>query len=899
MVTITRELNRVFFGNNKDTNKAELNNSTQSNAVQNNKNKSFVPFNSEHLKANFITFKGQVNAAKEETNFKDSITSGILLNLKPDLVSSTTYDKTANELAKRLSTHRIINLDYEKNSFPYYAEQAFTKKLLKGDYEKFGFDKNTQVISFDPKTKNKPKELLDLCKSLKNNPNKTVIFVDDPDLSGKYNLFEKTGEILGDKVRLVRGLEISGENTDESKELDVFSTSPFVYLPNMDKAETKKLLLQNPIIIDEAKQDLPVRINSIKFTKGSLDKILSFVEVNDPEFKFPENALSFIQQELPEIVSEKIGKNENIPQEIIVTGADISKRLKSLGADYADEEESSSFVKQLFIVNDKHYESIASKIAENLTYTNKIILDCPENDLHPDYLVSSFMKMSQTGAFEKHNIPENTNSILTAGVIPKSEKAMLKAICEEANREEKPLVLFISNYFAQDLDLSSHLGKHVKIVDIINGQELMENPYYEDKDIDNTPMNTNTPIVKLNEPTKDQAFNLLKNNPNLYAHIGNDMGLTIKYSDDGLKELINQAEKNEGAFPEKAILIMNLVTLRAVADKTHETGGKLDEIVIDGKDVQRIMNENPQLIIPSVTSPTDNPYNNYSKNYLTFVPTKTFDDVGGMEDVKEDLKIRLLNPLKDPAKYKQMGAKIPKGVLLYGPPGTGKSLLAEAIAGEAQVPYIPVSGSDFVKIFAGSGSNNVDELFKTAIKQAEEHPSKTAIIGIDEFDALARSRNNSAGGSDEGDNTLMQFLSYMDGAKAPTHVHITVIATTNRKDLLDEASIRSGRFDIEKEIKNVTSKEGKKKILDVHTRNKPFKTNEEKQTIYNYLLNGSNNLSPADLSATLNNAALIAAGRKADYIEMKDIEAGLKEVKTKSKTNKIPMGFQLQQPSKN
>ena len=242
----------------------------------------------------------------------------------------------------------------------------------------------------------------------------------------------------------------------------------------------------------------------------------------------------------------------------------------------------------------------------------------------------------------------------------------------------------------------------------------------------------------------------------------------------------------------------------------------------------------------------------------------TFDDVAGADEEKEELE-EIVQFLKDPGKFNALGARIPKGVLLMGPPGTGKTLLAKAVAGEAGVPFFSISGSDFVEMFVGVGASRVRDLFEQAKKSA---PS---IVFIDEIDAVGRHRGSGLGGGhDEREQTLNQLLVEMDGF-AP-NLGVIVMAATNRKDILDPALLRPGRFDRHITV-NYPDVKGREAILRVHTRNKPIGPDVDLAVIARF----TGGFTGADLENLTNEAALLAARKNRKAITMEDIqEATLK-----------------------
>ena len=243
----------------------------------------------------------------------------------------------------------------------------------------------------------------------------------------------------------------------------------------------------------------------------------------------------------------------------------------------------------------------------------------------------------------------------------------------------------------------------------------------------------------------------------------------------------------------------------------------------------------------------------------------TFQDVAGADEEKEELR-EIVEFLREPQKYLDLGAHIPKGVLLVGPPGTGKTLLAKAVAGEAGVQFLSISGSDFVEMYVGVGASRVRDLFQQAKKSAP------AIIFIDEIDAVGRQRGSGLGGGhDEREQTLNQLLVEMDGFGS--NEGVIIIAATNRKDILDPALLRPGRFDRQVYV-GLPDIKGREEILQVHAKNKPLAEDVDLKQI----ARGTAGFTGADLENLLNEAALLAGRRSESFITMKDLQESIIKV---------------------
>ncbi|MFP3254095.1 MAG: ATP-dependent zinc metalloprotease FtsH, partial [Hydrogenobaculum sp.] len=254
-----------------------------------------------------------------------------------------------------------------------------------------------------------------------------------------------------------------------------------------------------------------------------------------------------------------------------------------------------------------------------------------------------------------------------------------------------------------------------------------------------------------------------------------------------------------------------------------------------------------------------------AKVYIEEKPNVKLDNVAGMDEVKEEVA-EVIEYLKDPARFRKLGGRPPKGILFYGEPGVGKTLLAKALAGEAHVPFISVSGSDFVEMFVGVGAARMRDTFETARKNAP------CIVFIDEIDAVGRSRGAiNLGGNDEREQTLNQLLVEMDGFD--TSEGILIIAATNRPDILDPALLRPGRFDRQIFIPKPDVK-GRYEILKVHAKNKPLAKDVDLELI----ARATPGFTGADLENILNEAALLAARKRKDLIHMEDLEEAIDRV---------------------
>ncbi len=343
--------------------------------------------------------------------------------------------------------------------------------------------------------------------------------------------------------------------------------------------------------------------------------------------------------------------------------------------------------------------------------------------------------------------------------------------------------------------------------------------------------------------------------PHYYFEIGNDelfqKKLELAVAEQKLAEYKFQPKSNWEEIITSLLPIILIVIIWIVIMRRMSGGGGGGQLFNIGKSKAKLFDE---------------------KNDVK----TTFKDVAGLEGAKEEIQ-EIVEFLKNPEKYTNLGGKIPKGALLVGPPGTGKTLLAKAVAGEAQVPFFSLSGSDFVEMFVGVGASRVRDLFKQA---KEKSP---AIIFIDEIDAVGRARGKGtmSGGNDERENTLNQLLTEMDGFG--TNSNVIVLAATNRADVLDKALMRAGRFDRQIFVDLPDIRE-RKEIFDVHLL--PLKKVENLDT--DFLAKQTPGFSGADIANVCNEAALIAARNNKEAVDKQDfLDAVDRIVGGLEKKNKI------------
>ena len=353
----------------------------------------------------------------------------------------------------------------------------------------------------------------------------------------------------------------------------------------------------------------------------------------------------------------------------------------------------------------------------------------------------------------------------------------------------------------------------------------------------------------------------------------------IKYMDEGKIEKI---EMTVGSTTAKVKLKDQEEEKKAILPNTQAFIELLQDKISEGKQIELIQNPQSALVRTSSTLFSMLPtimllvmiilifkLQGIGEKGKVYNPEEnntnvTFKDVAGLDEEKEEL-IEIVDFLKKPKKFYEMGAKIPRGILLYGKPGTGKTLIAKAIAGEANVPFISMSGSEFIEMFAGLGASRVRKLFEKAKKIAP------CIVFIDEIDAIGSRRTSNSGAESENNQTLNQLLVEMDGFD--TNETIIVLAATNRPEMLDKALLRPGRFDRQITIASPDAK-GREEILKIHSKDKKFAKDIDLKDI----AEDTAGFTGAELANILNEAAIIATRKKHNEIQRNDLEEAVKKV---------------------
>lgn len=412
-----------------------------------------------------------------------------------------------------------------------------------------------------------------------------------------------------------------------------------------------------------------------------------------------------------------------------------------------------------------------------------------------------------------------------------------------------------------DIELAREIFEIVKEADkdtkndfiLANGKSLTSMPFYVAAiKKDNKLAGEILELVKTLEPSVQREFFNSKTGSNTSTDDDDDDDLSMaSMMADAMSMFNKKYTMHEALMQEKCVLMAS--KFKAAKEEFEKNN---QEVVKDEK--------------PLVKSGADE--RNENQRFRIHKEVKTrFGDIGGMFNVKHQIENELLSILKNP---NVKNTDKPGGVMLYGGPGTGKTLLATAIAGEAGVPFISTNGASFNELYVGAGALHVRQLYNKARALAEEHPSKTAIVFIDEVDALAAKRGDS--NNSERDGTLNQVLSELDGinSKEDDDIKVITICATNRKDMLDDAFMRSGRIDLEFQIDDPSqSVKARREILEVHAKDKPFESDKIKGEILDKLAQTTSGFSGSDLADVIKRAyrKTLYTDRKTPYITQKDI----------------------------
>lgn len=532
------------------------------------------------------------------------------------------------------------------------------------------------------------------------------------------------------------------------------------------------------------------------------------------------------------------------------------------------------------------YDSNADDLAILLGPDKNVIVKYSDNTASPHLLLEKFKTNLQNGKYKREGFdPDKTKVIEYDYIVKDSGKTIHECIEESLGNlsNNKKAIVFIPDsikYFqlfeSNKVDLKNsmkqkYFGDNVQIVGFIDNAHYN---HYMNLMAGNLDKDFLKMFGKLDlkVPGEKDTKIMLKKEPALIRKITeNYRPMRVLVSDNAINEVVDKTSRGfAGEFPGKALRMLDYV----IAAKANEIKKKNEKtpLMVSSSDVKRFFVRHPEIV--ETLKESNGQFN------VAEIPKTKLTDVGGLEEVKDVLDEGILAYIKNPQEYLKSGKKPPKGVLFYGDPGTGKTLLARAIAGETEVPFFNVSGSEFVEKFVGVGAQRVRELFANARKAANASDKKTAIIFIDEIDTVGKKREGDSNGTEAG-QTLNQLLASMDGFNNDPKCSVIVIGATNRLDMLDSALTRPGRFDDKLEVPNPSNnKAGRLEILKIHSKDKPFKNEKEKMEILDEAATISSGLSGAEIADMMQKAVNIIIKRDNDkFITPNDIVEGFLQVK--------------------
>ena len=541
-----------------------------------------------------------------------------------------------------------------------------------------------------------------------------------------------------------------------------------------------------------------------------------------------------------------------------------------------------------------HYSDFSKDLAVLLRANGNAILET-KRGVDPEIFVHNFVNCIELGEAKKRKKDRTqviyiNNPILAAHEVTQRQKKLaagnkykkskakefttLEALSKLSNEGSAKKIIFINGFLEVANNISDEGNENLRecledscpntsIVGFVDNLSVDEEKGTRILEVEGGEITVDVPILKLNGLSSENAKDFFKKNPQFVDEVL--MGYKeahLQITPEALGLLVDKsAVLCEDALPDSACKMLKMIA----AAKIQETESlhRKDKVIISEGDITSFFNNHSRLVDP------------FKPKAGTFkmaenVTTK-LSDVGGCSVAKEAIQEDIIAFLKNPKKFIEERGSAPKGILLEGPPGTGKTLLARAIAGETSTPFFAVSGSQFVEEYVGVGAQRVRELFAKATEAAENALNKTAIIFVDEFDTLAKKRSGRDDGSGEADQTLNQLLTEMDGFdNKESKTRVILVAATNRKDILDEAVTRPGRFDDTINVPNPRTIAERLEILNIHARKLKFESEAEKAKILGEAAKMTDYMSGAEIMSVMKKAQKVVVKRETNKVVTHD-----------------------------